>query len=1227
MQLNENQLFDGRYRLVQLIGRGASAEVWKAIDTKAGNMPVAVKIYKPDTLGPGSKGIAEFQREFTMVYNMTHTNLLHPQGFDICEGSPYLVMAYCENGSANSMVGRFSEDDLLQFLRDVAAGLEYLHDHNITHQDIKPDNILVDDNCNYMVTDFGISRRESANDAIGGTRAYMAPEVYKRQPQHASDIWSLGATAVELVTGQPPYGELGGAAQMQSDAPVQINAKLSKPVKKLITGMLDPDPRKRPSAAAIRTSIDHFRETGSWDRNSQRNKIAYIVAGVLSVIVCLGLFVWDRTRTKVQYFDKVVEIWGVPHGINRISELDQKHRAITYKLEYRGGKLRRMSVVNAKGKITNFNDTEQATDALQSEYFYTNDGKIDYLKIYDRGGECMHIVDYDANLVTASFKADDGYSTEKPLPGKTTETSNYNGETGLNPNTSSITRYRITYDDLGRRKKVEYATSQNVDVVDEDMIHGKEFEYDADGRVTKMTFIGLDGNPRGNKRGLAVKKYGYDENGFWNEIRYETVDGSASSDGSNIAMVRISHDQYGNRTAERYLTSEGEPMLRSDMNVAGFDYELNDEGLPVMMTAVGLDEKPAFTKIGFSKQRTVYNEDGFEIRNEFLDDKDSLVNVVVDGSTYSIMTNTVNDRGLVTSVEYFDRFNNPSEDSYGASSYKLELDSVGRILSVARYNKDGKPALLKGFYYKNTTKYDKMGNEIENCYYNEKDELTPDEQGVACYIIDHDRSGKMTKLQFLGPDRKPVLCKNRFSIKEFKYDERGNLVSEQLFNTDGKPIECADFWQSSKSVYDPATNFQTGYYQYSIGGNQISGVEQKYDARGNVTERRVYKGAGQLAPGTAVEHSAYDTNNRVVKIWYTDASGKRTNDPDDGKYCESRYVYDTFGNVVETTFWDVNGNAGASATKVHKMVREYNKLQQMVVWKNFGVDGKPIADSAENTAEAHYAYDERGNEIELTLYDGYGKPINTSNGWFRRTQKFDARNHLIEYAYFNKEGKPVVNKADEVARKVITYDNHDNIIKIEDYGVDKLIMVTTRKYNSHDQQTEESYKDANGKTPAGYNSRVTIEYEADEITPKKLSAYGADGKLVGWMIWNATKNEWGDPQFAAGQSTVIAPPNTGGGGSGTSIVSDWKDEFRELAAQCPMKINDDLDLYSISVGSNSVTMTYRLNNISKYEMSESDKSTYRDLIRELESSLSSELPNGASLYIRLVDRADRAINL
>ena len=121
MQLQKNQLFHNRYVLIELMGSGASAEVWKAQDTKAGNLIVALKIYS--SIGGNnmdSVGLSNFQQEFTTVYNMTHTNLLRPSGYDVCSGCPYLVMQFCENGSANSMVGRINESDLLHFLHDVS---------------------------------------------------------------------------------------------------------------------------------------------------------------------------------------------------------------------------------------------------------------------------------------------------------------------------------------------------------------------------------------------------------------------------------------------------------------------------------------------------------------------------------------------------------------------------------------------------------------------------------------------------------------------------------------------------------------------------------------------------------------------------------------------------------------------------------------------------------------------------------------------------------------------------------------------------------------------------------------------------------------------------------------------------------------------------------------------------------------------------------------------------
>lgn len=156
MELRKGYLFHDRYLLVASLGSGASAEVWKAKDTKANNLTVALKIFSEHSEFD-TYGLQNFKREFTTVYNMKQSNLLPPTGYDVCAGRPYLIMQYCENGSCSSMVGRMEEEDIIKFLHDVAAGLEYLHDHNIIHLDIKPDNILLDDNCNFLVTDFGIS--------------------------------------------------------------------------------------------------------------------------------------------------------------------------------------------------------------------------------------------------------------------------------------------------------------------------------------------------------------------------------------------------------------------------------------------------------------------------------------------------------------------------------------------------------------------------------------------------------------------------------------------------------------------------------------------------------------------------------------------------------------------------------------------------------------------------------------------------------------------------------------------------------------------------------------------------------------------------------------------------------------------------------------------------------------------------------------------------------------
>ena len=278
--IDNDGLFDGKYLLLrQLSTEGGTADVWLAEDKDTEDealsdndeelmridgtaVLVAIKIYRPQSLMDVG-GIYTFKKEYKTVFNCHHENLLKPIGFSIIDESvPYLVMPFCEKGSTEKLTGTLSKkDNLWKFIFDTASGLAYLHSCNppIIHQDIKPANILIDDNNNFCITDFGISVKTGkqedyySDDESAGTIIYMPPERFGEnyQAKPESDIWSLGATIYELVTGDVPFGDKGGESQMKGNAIPPISAGIPKEIKKLIYSCLNIDPQKRPSAAEL----------------------------------------------------------------------------------------------------------------------------------------------------------------------------------------------------------------------------------------------------------------------------------------------------------------------------------------------------------------------------------------------------------------------------------------------------------------------------------------------------------------------------------------------------------------------------------------------------------------------------------------------------------------------------------------------------------------------------------------------------------------------------------------------------------------------------------------------------------------------------------------------------------------------------------------------------------------------------------------------------------------
>ena len=261
MQLQQDMLFDDRYRLIKLLGRGGFSEVWLVEDTKVGGKKITLKVYAPG-IGLDDDGVQLFSNEYELVFDLNHSNLLRTAYFDVCDHSPYLLMQFCEHGSTMKIVGKITEEEAWHYLHDVAAGLAHLHEQDppIIHQDIKPDNILIDNNGHYLITDFGISAkvRSTLRKSVGttkssGTLSYMPPERFGKEniATCAGDIWALGASLFELLTGLPPYGDHGGMLQKSGAEIPNVHGEWSDDLVNMVKSCLSADPQERPSAKQI----------------------------------------------------------------------------------------------------------------------------------------------------------------------------------------------------------------------------------------------------------------------------------------------------------------------------------------------------------------------------------------------------------------------------------------------------------------------------------------------------------------------------------------------------------------------------------------------------------------------------------------------------------------------------------------------------------------------------------------------------------------------------------------------------------------------------------------------------------------------------------------------------------------------------------------------------------------------------------------------------------------
>jgi serine/threonine protein kinase len=205
----------GRYHIIEQLGQGGMATVYKAYDTRL-EREVAIKFIRREAIGSEhyEETIKRFEREAKPLAKLAHPNILQVHDYGEHGGSPYLVMAYIPGGTLKLKVGKpMRYTEAAKLLIPIARALEYAHQRNIVHRDVKPANILLTETSEPMLSDFGIAKILETDEAtltgsgVGiGTPEYMSPEQSMGSGvDQRTDIYALGMVFYELVTGRKAY--------------------------------------------------------------------------------------------------------------------------------------------------------------------------------------------------------------------------------------------------------------------------------------------------------------------------------------------------------------------------------------------------------------------------------------------------------------------------------------------------------------------------------------------------------------------------------------------------------------------------------------------------------------------------------------------------------------------------------------------------------------------------------------------------------------------------------------------------------------------------------------------------------------------------------------------------------------------------------------------------------------------------------------------------------------
>ena len=574
-------------------------------------------------------------------------------------------------------------------------------------------------------------------------------------------------------------------------------------------------------------------------KQKSKKQLSVFFVFIIIPLLLAGTYQWDKTRIKTYYYSAVGEKWSVPFGINELTDEQVSHRTFSYKMDYQGGVLKRLSHVNSVGTLTK--DENRENNALW-EYQYTEQGTVQSIISKDQTKKVIGTTNFqfsENNQAIASFNKTFGNKNFNQISNNL-QYMLYIDSTNdsMTKTNSDISQHLLTYSPNGYELKREYQTPYGIPTPLNNEHYGFSSTYNEKG--LKSTTFSLD------KNGGVFGSY---ENGYVYNLFGQVIEEKRVYKNGKVASKKLTYDEWGNLNHEELLNNDNK--IISEGGIARRHYEVDVDGNLIKYYFTDISGNYVAKKYGVAIQKITHDENGrvadrtfFDVREQpaygiqkchkvsrEYDDNGNVISEFCYNSKGELSLNNLgcaltkavwNENGSAVELRCLDQNNKLTLiNSNLVAKVNSTYDTFGYLNSFSFYGTDGKPTLNNEDFAKAVIKNDSKGNKVEVKFFGVDGDLTPGKDGAYINKYKYDGRGNLIEQSLWGKYEKPLYISGYTKLK-IKYDHLGRVIEEGYFDEFDEPVIAEDL------------NYHKKTTKYSVKGNYKSSINY-FDEKGQYT--------------------------------------------------------------------------------------------------------------------------------------------------------------------------------------------------------------------------------------------------------------------------------------------------------------------------------------------------------------------------------------------------------